>query len=113
MASAYVFTLHPTFTQGLIIGQLSILFLLFLVLKYLFFDTETEKPYRKAAYPPRVEPDSSDEEFLAARIDFDKLQRAKKDGESESSEWLNLLLQQVCYPPHSVPQHAPTNCRRF
>lgn len=98
MASAYIFTLHPTFTQGLVLGQLSILLLLFLVLKYLFFDTETEKPYRKAAYPPRVEPDSSDDEYVSARLDYDKLEKAKRDGDSESSEWLNLLLQQVRIP---------------
>lgn len=98
MASAYIFTLHPTFTQGLILGQLSILFLLFLILKYLFFDTETDKPYRKASYPPRVEPDSSDEDFAAARLDYEKLERSKRDGDSESSEWLNLLLQQVRLP---------------
>ncbi|KAH9944475.1 maintenance of mitochondrial morphology protein 1 [Epithele typhae] len=95
MASAYIFSLQPTFTQGLILGQLSILFLLFLILKYLFFDTDTEKPYRKAAYPPRVELDSDDDGLVAPRLDFDPFEKAKREGGAESSEWLNVLLQQV------------------
>ena len=93
MASAYVFTLQPTFTQGLILGQASILFLLFLVLKYLFFDTDPDRPYRKASYPPKVEEVDSDDELPAARVDFSKLD-TRQDGE-ESSEWLNVFLQQV------------------
>ena len=96
MASAYIFTLQPTFTQGLILGQCSILFLLFLVLKYLFFDTDSERPYRKASYPPRVELDTSDEELAAARVDFSSLEASRDDGDSESTEWLNILLLQVC-----------------
>ncbi|KAI0757106.1 maintenance of mitochondrial morphology protein 1 [Daedaleopsis nitida] len=95
MVSAYVFTLQPTFTQGLILGQCSILFLLFLVLKYLFFDTDPDRPYRKASYPPKVEPDSSDEDVIAARLDFSGLEASKSDANSESSEWLNVFLQQV------------------
>lgn len=96
MASAYILTLQPTFTQGLILGQCSILFLLFLVLKYLFFDTDPDRPYRKASYPPKVELDSSDEESIAARIDLSSLETSKWEGESESSEWLNVFLRQVC-----------------
>ena len=102
MASAYIFTLQPTFTQGLILGQCSILFLLFLVLKYLFFDTDPDRPYRKASYPPKVELDSSDEESIAARIDLSSLEATKRDGDSESSEWLNVFLQQV---RSLVPSH--------
>ncbi|KAI0724451.1 maintenance of mitochondrial morphology protein 1 [Cerioporus squamosus] len=93
MASAYVFTLQPTFTQGLILGQASILFLLFLVLKYLFFDTDPGRPYRKASYPPKVESGSREEDLTAARVDFSNLD-TRRDGE-ESSEWLNVFLQQV------------------
>ncbi|RPD63041.1 maintenance of mitochondrial morphology protein 1 [Lentinus tigrinus ALCF2SS1-6] len=92
MASAYVFTLQPTFTQGLILGQASILFLLFLVLKYLFFDTDSDRPYRKASYPPKVELASSEEDLTAARVDFSDLDTRR---EEESSEWLNVFLQQV------------------
>ncbi|RDX55969.1 maintenance of mitochondrial morphology protein 1 [Polyporus arcularius HHB13444] len=93
MASAYVFTLQPTFTQGLILGQASILFLLFLVLKYLFFDTDPDRPYRKASYPPKVELGSSEEDLNAARVDLSSL-NSRREGE-ESSEWLNVFLQQV------------------
>ncbi|KAI0735277.1 maintenance of mitochondrial morphology protein 1 [Earliella scabrosa] len=95
MASAYIFTLQPTFTQGLILGQASILFLLFLVLKYLFFDTDPDRPYRKASYPPKVELDSSDEDLTAARINLSDFESSKREGDSESSEWLNVFLQQV------------------
>ena len=95
MASAYIFTLQPTFTQGLVLGQASILFLLFLVLKYLFFDSDPDRPYRKASYPPKVELDSSDEDLTAARINLSDLGSSKREGDSESSEWLNVFLQQV------------------
>ena len=95
MGSAYIFTLQPTFTQGLILGQASILFLLFLILKYLFFDTDPERPSRKASYPPKIEFDSSEDEATAPRIDFDQFEALKRKGDSESSEWLNVFLQQV------------------
>lgn len=37
--SMTLFSLTPTFTQGLVLGQLSILLLLAFILRYLFFDT--------------------------------------------------------------------------
>ena len=95
MASAYFFTLQPTFTQGLILGQASILFLLFLVLKYLFFDTDPDRPYRKASYPPKVELESSDEDLATARADVNSFRGLRREGDAESSEWLNVFLQQV------------------
>lgn len=96
MATAYVFTLQPTFTQGLILGQASILLLLFLVLKYLFFDSDPDRPYRKASYQPKVEVDDVREDISDARVNLGKLESELGDGEAESSEWLNLLLKQVC-----------------
>lgn len=96
MATAYVFTLQPTFTQGLILGQASILLLLFLVLKYLFFDSDPDRPYRKASYQPKVEVDSIHEDSSDVRVNLGKLESEPGDGEAESSEWLNLLLKQVC-----------------
>ncbi|KAI0662720.1 maintenance of mitochondrial morphology protein 1 [Cubamyces menziesii] len=95
MATAYVFTLQPTFTQGLILGQASILLLLFLVLKYLFFDSDPDRPYRKASYQPKVEVDSIHEDSSDVRVNLGKLESEPGDGEAESSEWLNLLLKQV------------------
>ncbi|KAM5535369.1 hypothetical protein V8D89_010891 [Ganoderma adspersum] len=98
MASAYVFTLQPTFTQGLILGQASILFLLFLILKYLFFDTDPERSYRKASYPPKIEYHSSEEALAATRVNFNEFEAARHEGaDSESSEWLNVVLQQVLH----------------
>ncbi|KAH9898505.1 maintenance of mitochondrial morphology protein 1 [Cubamyces lactineus] len=95
MATAYVFTLQPTFTQGLILGQASILLLLFLVLKYLFFDSDPDRPYRKASYQPKVEVDDVREDISDVRVNLGKLESELGDGEAESSEWLNLLLKQV------------------
>ncbi|TBU48379.1 maintenance of mitochondrial morphology protein 1 [Dichomitus squalens] len=95
MGSAYIFTLQPTFTQGLILGQASILFLLFLILKYLFFDTDPERSSRKASYPPKIDFDSSEEDVTAARFNLDSFEATKREGDSESSEWLNVFVQQV------------------
>ncbi|CDO72340.1 hypothetical protein BN946_scf184977.g37 [Trametes cinnabarina] len=95
MATAYIFTLQPTFTQGLILGQASILLLLFLVLKYLFFDADPDRPYRKASYQPKVEPGLVGEDSGATRIELGNGGLSPDHGEVESSEWLNLFLQQV------------------
>ncbi|KAI0257382.1 hypothetical protein BJV78DRAFT_1162276 [Lactifluus subvellereus] len=79
MGSAYMFSLQPTFTQGFILGQFSILALLAVVLKYLFFDTEHSQkvPVYAERDPPVLQPT-----LPSARI------------ESESTEWLNTLLHQ-------------------
>lgn len=106
MASAYVFTLQPTFTQGLILGQASILFLLFLILKYLFFDTDPERPCRKASYPLNVEYRSSEETLADARVNFHELEPTRHEEDSETSEWLNVVLQQVC-PRDSGKPYVP------
>ncbi|OBZ78975.1 Maintenance of mitochondrial morphology protein 1 [Grifola frondosa] len=96
MGSAYIFTLQPTFTQGLILGQFSILFLLFLILKYLFFDSSPHRPYRTSSYQPKAERDEGDNVFLTN----DKLHLRYGDegqGEAgvESADWLNVFLKQV------------------
>ncbi|KAI0778087.1 maintenance of mitochondrial morphology protein 1 [Trametes elegans] len=93
MATAYIFTLQPTFTQGLVLGQASILLLLFLVLKYLFFDADPNRPYRNASYQPKVEP--ADGEPIPARVEPGQFDTSLRGGEPESSEWLNVFLQQV------------------
>jgi len=84
MGSGYILSLQPTFTQGFILGQLSILALLAVVLKYLFLDTGPTQnvpervPVSQPAHP-------------STRLD----ERAT-DLEPESTEWLNALFQQVC-----------------
>ncbi|KZT06868.1 maintenance of mitochondrial morphology protein 1 [Laetiporus sulphureus 93-53] len=98
MGEAYIFSLQPTFTQGLILGQFSILFLLVLILKYLFFDTVSDRSYRTSSYQPKVERDEDEEgialiaERLGAMPGLEE-----KDGGSgmESADWLNGLLRQV------------------
>jgi hypothetical protein len=90
MGNNYIFSLTPTFTQGLVLGQLSILVLLALVLKYLFFippESETETvpfhPLSKSSpsWHQDVEEDDTD-----------------STPEKESAHWFNILARQVCCP---------------
>ena len=87
-SSSVLFTFQPTFTQGLILGQCSILALLFVVLKYLFLDTEHSQKvpvYADPAAPILKHPNlSAHVGENSARVD------------SESTVWLNALLHQVC-----------------
>jgi len=83
MGSGYIFSLQPTFTQGFIFGQLSILALLVVVLKYLFLDTEPAQnvPERVPVSQP-AQPST-------------RLGEKSTHIEPESTEWLNALLYQV------------------
>ena len=78
----YLLSLQPTFTQGLIIGQLSVLFLLALVLKYLFLvsDPSTAQHLPTTTTAPRSQPK----------------QDVSCEGRSESTEWLNVIIGEVC-----------------
>lgn len=99
MGNAYIFSLQPTFTQGLILGQFSILFLLVLVLKYLFFDTVSDHAYRTSSYQPKIERDEDEDgiALVAERLAPKPAQDGKQSGnECESADWLNALLIQVC-----------------
>ena len=91
-SSSYVF-FQPTFTQGLIIGQLSIFFLLGLILKYLFL--ESSQSPSETTYHPQVDNDA----FLRKRA-LDSMKTLSEDdaGTSESTEWFNALLKQVRWP---------------
>lgn len=87
MGSNYIFSLQPTFTQGLILGQVSILFLLALILKYLFIDS-SESSVETSSYHPRLDSDSS--------LRNHGHPSHEPDGKGvESAEWFNMLLQQV------------------
>ncbi|KAJ7102236.1 maintenance of mitochondrial morphology protein 1 [Mycena belliarum] len=90
MGSNYVFSLQPTFTQGLILGQLSILVLLVLILKYLFLDS-TEYPFETSSYHPRVDNDL----LLRKRNSSSHSMPESLDDKAESAEWFNMLLHQV------------------
>ena len=85
----YVFTLEPTFTQGLIFGQLSILVLLALILKYLFLDSPGFPTF---SYQPR----QSDAK-RSHSVPFHESQEAGSESQwsAESTEWFNTLLQGV------------------
>ncbi|KAI6007465.1 maintenance of mitochondrial morphology protein 1, partial [Pisolithus albus] len=89
MGSNYVFSLTPTFTQGLILGQLSILVLLALVLKYLFFITPIEHSDAQNLHP-RTVPDYPS---------WSRTPQAEEDGTREASvesaAWFNSLARQV------------------
>jgi maintenance of morphology protein 1 len=87
MGSNYIFSLTPTFTQGLVLGQFSILCLVVLILKYLFLDS-TQYPFETSSYHPRVNSTLSpkDSEFDA--------EEPLVDG-AETAEWFHALLQQL------------------
>lgn len=93
MAGNYVFSLQPTFTQGLILGQLSILVLLILILKYLFLDS-TEYPFETSIYHPGV--DASNISLRKSPTKAHPSEGEVPESSPESAEWLNMLLQQVC-----------------
>lgn len=96
----YIFTLTPTFTQGLILGQVSILLLVYFILKYLFFDSKStqlleEPPEEGASF---FRPSFSAEKFISTAFLQTKVkeQGEERDEDSvESAEWLNVLLKQV------------------
>lgn len=92
MGSNYVFSLQPTFTQGLILGQLSILVLLALILKYLFVDS-SETPVETSSYHPRLdnEPSMRSHRRLASCDDDDEANETS----NESADWFNMILHQV------------------
>ena len=95
MANAYVFTLQTTFTQGLLLGQLSILCLLILVLKYLFFVTDSGQPYKPVSYHPQVvnteDGDESSDSLDSIKLPPDVLSRSGQ----ASVDWFNVILQEV------------------
>ncbi|KAJ8518828.1 hypothetical protein ONZ45_g4173 [Pleurotus djamor] len=93
MAGNYVFSLQPTFTQGLIFGQLSILVLLILILKYLFLDS-SQYPFESSTYHPRVDGNNISLRNRST-ASHAKEEDVAPGGTTESSEWLNMLLQQI------------------
>jgi len=84
MGSSYIFSLQPTFTQGFILGQFSILALFAVILKYLFLDTEPSSKVVERD-PPVSQPTRP-----SARLHDNHIHT-----ESESTEWLNALLHQA------------------
>jgi len=100
MGNDDIVSFRPTFTQGLLLGQLSVLVLLILVLKYLFLDS-TQHPFQTSSYQPRGV------NTLTLRNHGHEPQKLVPDahtGLPESTEWLNALLQQVnpTLTPYSI-----------
>ncbi|KAF9015316.1 maintenance of mitochondrial morphology protein 1 [Cyathus striatus] len=89
--NSYIFSLQPTFTQGLVLGQLSIIVLLGLVLKYLFLDS-TQYPFETSSYHPRVE---SDVLLRKRTVQTIPLVDQLPDKPGESAEWFNVLFRQI------------------
>ncbi len=101
MSNNYLFTFQPTFTQGLVLGQLSILILIGLVLRYLFLDS-TQFPFETASYHPRI-----DNDLPARKSKLDAAHEEEKTAmdqaqSAESAEWFNALLKQVNVLPCST-----------
>ncbi|RDB28992.1 Maintenance of mitochondrial morphology protein 1 [Hypsizygus marmoreus] len=91
MAGNYIFSLDPTFTQGLVLGQLSVLILLGLVLKYMFLDS-TQNPFETSSYQPRAEGDRTRHDI---HYENTEAEDGLQDKDKETAEWFNVLLQQV------------------
>lgn len=91
MPNNYVFSLQPTFTQGLILGQLSILVLLGMILKFLFLDS-TQHPFESS---------SVDTDLLRRKRGLEPrhLPEELLHDNAESVEWFNVLLRQVPISP--------------
>lgn len=101
---ANVITFHPTFTQGFIFGQLSILILLAFILKYLFLES-TPPPNRPTASLAAID---AIREYGGASIDGNKTQEHSQrptvsdsfppvvlSENAESTEWFNLVIHEV------------------
>ncbi|KAI0079606.1 maintenance of mitochondrial morphology protein 1 [Panus rudis PR-1116 ss-1] len=94
MGDAYIFTLQPTFTQGLILGQFSILCLLILVLKYLFFDSVSGESHAFSSYQPRAVPSADD---MSGKFESDgrHVSHVGEADDLDGTDWLNIVLQEV------------------
>jgi len=95
MSNNYLFTFKPTFTQGLVLGQLSVLILTGLVLRYLFLES-TQYPLETSSYLPRVDNDLLSRRLHAA---LDEKMPSDGDQDAEPAEWFNVLFKQVSKYP--------------
>lgn len=98
-------SLNPTFTQGFILGQISILILLGYVLRYLFFDTSGPQLIPEGSEGEQdVQLDSPRGSIKAQPLnppsqeksDLTVLEYARRlTGSTESLEWFNFLLANI------------------
>ena len=101
MPATSLLSLQPTFLQGFVVGQISILLLLALVLKYLFF--ESAPPGSPTVLAPLPAPRSqqrdapgapSDAKQTSASVDA-KCSLDSRVAGIESVEWFNLIIREV------------------
>lgn len=85
------FPLQPTFTQGFVLGQLSVLLLLALVVKYLFLVTDISP----AHHLPTI--------ATASRLAPTTTAKSYEEKE-ESADWLNAVLADVREPVDTLVQ---------
>lgn len=107
MGNNYFFSLTPTFTQGLIFGQLSIIFLLIVILKYLFLEPIPAYSESDLSTPALLkERPYSRKRFAVGEAEL----HSEQEGEEESAVWFNLLLRQVrmSFQNHAMPQLSRT-----
>ncbi|EJD55636.1 hypothetical protein AURDEDRAFT_109890 [Auricularia subglabra TFB-10046 SS5] len=105
MATYLSLSFQPTFTQGLIVGQVSVLCLLLVVLRYLFLDTDPALPYLRSPLVDEKEHASRHLRLPTASHDADIVGGAK---EPESAEWLNLIMYQIAQAyREDLRDHAP------
>ena len=103
MSSNYIFSLTPTFTQGLVLGQLSILVLLALILKYLFLDSGPSP----VATPLSYSAASFDQDRLPNHRQFFPVNSEQAtDADADSTAWFNLILRQVGRPDQVLSRQA-------
>ncbi|EIW86573.1 maintenance of mitochondrial morphology protein 1 [Coniophora puteana RWD-64-598 SS2] len=86
--AGYLMSLTPTFTQGLVLGQLSIIVVLWLILKYLFLTQSSEAS--PLYHPIPKLPKSDGPAYQQADDSSDKSLE-----DTESAEWFNMLAQQI------------------
>ncbi|KAG6832482.1 ERMES complex subunit mmm1 [Tricholoma furcatifolium] len=91
MAVNYLFSLEPTFTQGLVLGQLSVIILLGLILKYIFLDS-TPSPCETPSYQARTDTNFT---LHVKKPDIPDADAGLQCNDHESAEWFNTLLRQV------------------
>jgi maintenance of morphology protein 1 len=103
------FSLTPTFTQGLVVGQLSILLLLAFILRYLFFDSKRPTATAVSSISVDADGDPNDaekEETSPTKVHGLRVPMAgQKDSflrdyptdatRQESLEWFNFLIDGV------------------
>jgi maintenance of morphology protein 1 len=97
----------PTFTQGLILGQLSILVLLGFILKYLFLDNSPRDAdgFRTVPTPPfQSQTLQQNPNDIDSKEALDISVEGGSEMELESAEWFNALLEQVSICHEAVLQ---------